>query len=63
MFLEQRFLNCDTNVTSGTLQSGVQKWQLPILSAQIKCLYAGCSSAWWIGLICCCYMGAAYSAT
>lgn len=38
MFLEQRFLNCGTNVTGGTLQSGVQKWQLPILSAQIKCL-------------------------
>jgi len=63
MFLERRFLNCDTNVTSGTLQSGRQKWQRPILSAQIKCLCAGCSSAWWLGLICCCCcMGAAFSA-
>lgn len=63
MFLEQRFLNCGTNVTGGTLQSGVQKWQLPILSAQIKCLHAGCSSARWIALLCCRHTGAALSAT
>lgn len=53
MFMEQRILNCGTNVTSATLQRGVQKWQLPVLSAQIKCLPAGCSFPWRLGLICC----------
>lgn len=60
--MEQRILNCGTNVTSGALQRGVQKWQLPVLSAQIKCLPADCSSPWQVGLICCCCKEAALSA-
>lgn len=63
MFMEQRFLNHDANVTSGTLQSSVQKWQLPVPSAQIQYLRAGCSSAGGVGLICCCCKGTALSAT